>query len=271
MRHVDSPRNAEIKALLKLRDRRHRDREGLFLIEGRREITRATQANVRIRTIYVCPAMSAPAGMAPLLRELELLGVETVELSEAAFTRLSMRDNPDGALALAETWQLDPADLELPAEPLLLVVDGLEKPGNLGALLRTADAAGADAVFVTGGGTDLFNPNVVRASMGSLFARPVAMVEQDQLISWLHRRGWRLLATSPGAHQSYWDADFTKGCAILLGTEHDGLGMSWLEAADELLLVPMHGMADSLNVATTGALLLYEALRQRSSQPLTDR
>ena len=265
MRHVDSPRNAEIKALLKLKDRRHRDREGVFLIEGRREVTRAAQANVRITTLYICPKMSAPAGMAPLFRELELIGVEMVELSEAAFERLSMRENPDGVIALAETWQLEPEDIELPANPLLLVVDGLEKPGNLGALLRTADSAGADAVFVTGGGTDLFNPNVVRASMGSLFARPVAMVEQDRLVAWLRRRGWRLMATSPAAHHSYWDADLKKGCAILLGTEHEGLGMSWLEAADELLMVPMHGMADSLNVATTGALLLYEALRQRSA------
>lgn len=265
MRHVDSPRNAEVKGLLKLKDRKNRDREKLFLIEGRREITRAVQANVRIRTLYLCMELSAPAGMSKLVSELELIGIETVRLSEAAFRRLSIRENPDGALAVAETWQLDPSEIELPADPLLLVIDGLEKPGNLGALLRTADSAGADAVFVTGGGTDLFNPNVVRASMGSLFARPVAMVERQELVEWLKRRGWRLLATSPGAHMSYWDADMKSGCAILLGTEHDGLDMEWLEAADELLLVPMQGMADSLNVATTGALLLYEALRQRSA------
>lgn len=264
MRHVDSPKNAEIKALLKFRDRKTRDAEGLFLIEGRREVTRAVQAGVRIRTLYLCPDMSAPAGMAPLVQELGLLGVETVQLSTAAFTRLSIRENPDGALALAETWSLEPEDIDLPANPLLLVVDGLEKPGNLGALLRTADSAGADAVFVTGSGTDLFNPNVIRASMGSLFARPVAQVDRDRLLTWLDRRGFKLLATSPGAHMSYWDADLTGGCAIVLGTEHDGLGMAWMEAADELVLVPMFGMADSLNVATTGALLLYEAVRQRS-------
>ncbi len=263
MRHVDSPRNAEVKALLRLKDRRERDREGLFLIEGRREVTRAVQANVRLRTLYICETMSAPAGMTQLIAELGLVGVETVRLSEAAFLRLSMRENPDGALALAETWQLAPEDIDLPGDPLLLVIDGLEKPGNLGALLRTADSAGADAVFVTGAGTDLFNPNVVRASMGSLFARPVTQVGTDQLLAWLRRRGWRIVATSPGAHSSYWDADLTGGCAIVLGTEHDGLPMSVLEAADEQVLIPMHGMADSLNVATAGALLLYEALRQR--------
>lgn len=263
MRQLVSPRNAEIRELLKLRDRRTRDREGLFLIEGRREVTRAVQADVRIRTLYLCDGFGGPAGMTDLIDNLQLLGVEAVAVSEAAFSRLSMREKPDGVLALAESWTVDLRQLELPAEPLLLIVDGVEKPGNLGALLRTADAAGADAVFVTGDGTDLFNPNVVRASMGSLFARPVAHVAQTELISWLERRGFRLIATSPAAHQSYWDTDLRGGCAIVLGTEHDGLGMAWQEAADDLVLVPMHGLADSLNVATTGALLLYEALRQR--------
>lgn len=265
MRHVSSPKNAEVRALLKLRERRTRDQEGVFLIEGRREIERAVQAGITIRTLYFCLEMSAPAGMRQLQRELELLGTDTVSLSPAAFTRLSLRENPDGALALAETWHLRPEDLNLPKEPLLLVVDGAEKPGNLGALLRTADSAGADAVFLTGGGTDLFNPNVVRASMGSLFACPVTHVEADTLVAWLRRRRFRIFATSPAAHQTYWNADLRGGCALVLGAEHAGLPMAWLEEADELLSVPLHGLADSLNVATTGALLLYEALRQRSS------
>lgn len=263
MRHVDSPRNTEIKALLKLRERRSRDREGLFMIEGRREVTRAVQAGVRITKLYLCNDMSAPAGMSQLVSELQLLGVEAVSLSAAAFSRLSLRENPDGALALAETWSLEPEDLSLKDDPLLLIVDGVEKPGNLGALLRTADAVGVDAVFVTGSGTDLFNPNVVRASMGSLFARPVLHAEPGQLLDWLSRRGFRLVATSPAAHASYWDVPLTGGVALLLGAESDGLGMDWMEAADELVFVPMHGLADSLNVATTGALILYESLRQR--------
>src|SRR5690625_1967434 len=211
MRHVSSPKNAEVRALLKLRERRTRDQEGVFLIEGRREIERAVQAGITIRTLYFCLEMSAPAGMRQLQQELELLGTDTVTLSPAAFTRLSLRENPDGALAVAETWQLRPEDLNLPKEPLLLVVDGAEKPGNLGALLRTADSAGADAVFLTGGGTDLFNPNVVRASMGSLFACPVTHVEADALVAWLRRRRFRIFATSPAAHQTYWNADLRGG------------------------------------------------------------
>lgn len=265
MRHIDSPRNSEIKELLKLRDRRGRERTGRFLIEGRREVERAAAANVRIERLYLQPDLPAAAGLRKLAEGLAITGVETVQLSEAAFARLSMRENPDGALALAETWETRLDDLDLPAEPVILVADSLEKPGNLGALLRTADAARADAVIVTGRGTDLFNPNVVRASMGSLFSRPVVSATADEASDWLQRRGFRIIATSPGAHRSYWEADYRKAVAIVLGSEHDGLPMDWLEAADDQVLVPMHGMADSLNVATTGALLLYEALRQRST------
>ena len=155
------------------------------------------------------------------------------------------------------------------------MVDGLEKPGNLGALLRTADAVGVDAVFATGSGTDLFNPNVVRASMGSLFARPVLALDTDELLAWLTRRGVRVVATSPHAARVFWDAPLVgasddaadgaadRGTAIVLGPEHEGLEPRWLDAAALRVRVPMAGLADSLNVATTGALLLYEVLRQR--------
>lgn len=265
MRHIDSPRNAEIRERLKLKDRRGRERAGEFLIEGRREIERAVQAGVRIGTMYLLPESPAARGLAPLVKELEITGLDAVKLSEGAFARLSFRENPDGAIAVAESWQLAPEDIDLKSDSLLLVLDGLEKPGNLGALLRTADSAGVDAVFITGAGTDLFNPNVIRASMGSLFSLPVTAVDTDRLIAWLGRRGFRILATSPAAHASYWQASMLGGAAIVLGAEHSGLPMSWLEAADELVTVPMRGAADSLNVATTGALLLYEALRQRSS------
>lgn len=263
LRHIDSPRNAEIRTLLRLRERRERDREKLFLIEGRREVERAFQAHLQFKAIYICRELQAPAGMTEVFEELALLGVETVELSRAAFDRLSQRQNPDGVIALAATWQLQPADVPVPGDGLVLVVDGLEKPGNLGALLRSADAAAVDAVFVTGGGTDLFNPNVIRASMGSLFTRPVLAVDTPALLAWLRKRNFRITATSPGATLSFWAADYSGGLAIVLGTEHAGLPEVWQQAADQLVVVPMHGIADSLNVATTGALLLYEALRQR--------
>jgi TrmH family RNA methyltransferase len=265
LRHIDSPRNTEIKALVRLKERRERDREKLFLIEGRREVERAFQAHVQFKALYICRDMQAPAGLTRLLEELALIGVETVELSTAAFQRLSFRQNPDGVIALAHTWQATPDDLKVPSDGLVLVVNGLEKPGNLGALLRTADATAADAVLVTGGGTDLFNPNVIRASMGSIFTRPVAAVESNALLNWLRKRGFRIIATSPSATFSFWDANYQGGTAIVLGAEDEGLPAAWQAAADQLVVVPMHGTADSLNVATTGALLLYEALRLRSA------
>ena len=141
--------------------------------------------------------------------------------------------------------------------------DGLEKPGNLGALLRTADGAGLDAVFLTGEGTDLTNPNVIRASMGSVFSRPVRTAGAPALLEWLTARGFKLVAATPGADTSFWDADYQGATAILLGTEHEGLSPAWLEAASTRVAIPMRGLADSLNVATAGALLVYEALRQR--------
>ena len=145
---------------------------------------------------------------------------------------------------------------------LYLVIDGLEKPGNVGALLRTADSAGVDAVFVTGAGTDLENPNVIRASMGSVF-RQVIACETDALRDWLQQNQVQIVATSPQASATYWQQDYTPATALVLGTEHEGLGEGWLEQADLRVVIPMFGSADSLNVATSGALLLYEALRQR--------
>ena len=140
----------------------------------------------------------------------------------------------------------------------------LEKPGNIGALLRTADAANLDAVFISGQGTDLYNPNVIRTSMGSLFSRPVVVVDTQELIDFLRSKNVNIVAATPHTQNLYWQEDFTKSTAIVLGTEHEGLSKVWLEAASSQVTIPMNGLADSLNVATAGALLMYEALRQRS-------
>jgi TrmH family RNA methyltransferase len=145
----------------------------------------------------------------------------------------------------------------------VLIIDGLEKPGNIGALLRTADAARLDAVFLTGQGTDPYNPNVIRSSVGSVFSRPVLVVEAEHLLKWLEPQGFTLLAASPDTNHSYWDASYQDASAIILGTEHEGLSPFWKHHATLQVTIPMYGTADSLNVATAGALLIYEALRQR--------
>lgn len=259
---IESPKNDRVKELVRLRSRRHRDRRGVFPIEGAREVERALDAGVRPIEAYLGPALFHDEARAVAAR-LAALGVPRFELAEAAFRKASYRDAPDGVLVVAEAWSPDLGPLELGRDALVLVIDGLEKPGNVGALLRTADAAGATAVFVTGAGTDVFNPNVIRASMGSVFARPVIPADPADLRAFLDARGVRVVATSPAASRSFWEVDLTGATAIVVGSEHQGLEADWLGHADLRVRIPMEGLADSLNVATAGALLLYEALRQR--------
>ena len=262
---ITSPTNDRVKELVRLRSRRHRDRSGAFLIEGARETERALQAGVDLRAAYLCPELFNPQAVEAAKRLAEA-GVPRVELSEPPFRKASLRSGPDGILTVARTWRPRPESVTLGATPLLLVIDGLEKPGNVGALLRTADAAGVTAVFLTGEGTDVFNPNVIRASMGSVFARPVVPVATDGLAQYLAARSVGVVATSPGADRLYWEVDLTGPTAIVVGSEHAGLEADWLNAADLRVRIPMDGLADSLNVATAGGLLLYEALRQRRSR-----
>jgi RNA methyltransferase, TrmH family len=262
VRRIDSSKNPELRERAKLKERRARTREGRFLIEGAREVQRALAAGVKLEALYLCEAFLGDAGR-EVVAEAERRGAPLTELSEAAFAGLSYRENPDGVIAVAERLARTLTDLVLPADALVVVVEGLEKPGNLGALLRTADSVGAHALFATGGGTDLENPNVIRASMGSLFSRPVLEVGGAELLSWLEREGFSLVATTPHTDTLYWDAAYTGRTAVLLGAEHEGLSQALLDAADIRVKIPMQGLADSLNVATTGALILYEALRQR--------
>jgi len=259
---VTSPTNPRVKELVRLRERRAREAAGVALVEGAREALRAVAGGWTLHLVATCAAHFSPEARAAA-PGLVAAAAEHLELGAAAFEKVSLRQHPDGVLALvappAATW----GEARWRPDGLYLVADGLEKPGNLGALLRTADAAGVDAVFVTGRGTDLLNPHVVRASMGSIFTRPVQAVDADDLRRTLRERGVRLVATTPHAATDLWDADLRGAVAILVGTEHEGLAAAWLASADLHVRVPMAGLADSLNVATTGALLLFEARRQR--------
>ena len=257
---IESPKNAQVKALVKLRERRTREREGRYLIEGAREVGRALSAGVELERLYICEDFLNAEGEEVLARASTL---EHIHLSDIAFQKVSYRDTPDGLLAVTPMRETSLDSLEVKQNALFLVVVGLEKPGNLGALLRTADGVDVDAVFVTGAGTDLTNPNVIRASMGSVFSRPVLKVETDELLAWLRKNHVNIVATTPHTETSYWDADFCSAVAIVLGAEHEGLSDNWLKAAQSRVSIPMRGLADSLNVGTAGALLLYEAVRQR--------
>lgn len=258
---IESPKNPRIKALVRLRSRRERTRTGVTLVEGARETGRALGAGVEVREAFVCTALLRGEGTT-LPGRLHAAGVPVTEVSLAAFARLSQRQGPDGVACLIRPPVASP-DLLLPFDALVVVAAGLEKPGNLGALLRSADAAGADAMVVSGGGTDPWNPGVVRASMGSVFACPVLDLPPEAARAWLRRRGLRVLATVPTAATPYWDADLRGAVAIVLGPEHEGLDPAWAGAADARVGVPMTGAADSLNVSVTGALMLFEARRQR--------
>lgn len=261
-KHIDSPKNPTVKTLARLKNKRWREREGRFLIEGARELTRALEAGYALEQVVFAPAFLKEAGAATL----DAVGerAERLELSQAAFSALSLRQKPDGVIGVASTKRYDLAALQLPRDALILVIDGLEKPGNVGALLRTADAGDIDAVLLSGNGTDLYNPNVIRASMGSVFSRPVVAAETETLLGFLQAHKFAIVAATPAASQLYWETDLTGPTALVLGTEHGGLGEDWLGAATRRVAIPMHGLADSLNVSVAGALLVYEALRQRA-------
>ncbi len=267
---ITSLQNPRIKALVKLRDRGGRDEAGLMLIEEARVIRRARDAGQAFAAVYYCPEHLAAGDADDRVLYAELRdgaadgGWELVELAPPVMVKASYRKRPEGLLVVAPQRPLGLDDLDLPAAPLLLVLADVEKPGNLGAMLRTADAAGVDAVLVCGGGADLFNPNALRASTGALFTVPTAAADADAVRAFLRDRGLAVVATTPDAGTTHVETDLTGPLALVLGPEDRGLDAAWLAAADRRARIPMRGRCDSLNVGVAAAVLLFEALRQRS-------
>jgi TrmH family RNA methyltransferase len=261
---ISSLQNPRLKRLVRLRDRRARDEEGVFLIEGYREIRRALEKGVRLQELHFAPAWFLGENEPALLATAEAAGARLCELGKEAFAKVAYRERPDGLLAVATQWKRTLDDLVLPASPLLLVVEGIEKPGNLGTLLRGADAAGCHAVIVCDPVTDIFNPNVVRASTGVLFGVPLVVAESPAVHAWLRPRGIRIAATTPAAERRYTEADLRGPLAVVMGSEQYGLSEFWLQHADLPVRIPMAGQADSLNVAMAAIITLFEAVRQRT-------
>jgi TrmH family RNA methyltransferase len=260
---ITSLQNLKIKDVVRLRRRRGREQCDLILIEGEREVARVQAQGLSLYQVFFCPELASKSGCA-LAETLRNTGAEFLECSRPVFEKLSLREGPDGLLALVRPPEWDLTSLPLRANPLILVVEGVEKPGNLGALIRSADAVNADAVLVCDPVTDLYNPNVVRASTGTLFSRPVVPVSSARAISWLREKGIQIAAAVPEEGVEYFRADLSGPLALVLGAEHEGLSVAWREAADLTLKIPMCGQADSLNVAAAGVLLLFDSLRQRS-------
>ncbi|HEY7719041.1 MAG TPA: TrmH family RNA methyltransferase [Pedococcus sp.] len=261
---ITSPSNQRLKSLLALRRRRSREESGLTLLEGYEELTLALDAGVLPRTLYHCPElMLDPATQLAAVDRVAAQGVETVQLGRGAFEKVAYREGPDGFLAVVDSVTRTCADLGVGPDALTLLCQGVEKPGNLGAMLRTADAAGVEAVVAADPVTDWGNPNLVRASKGTVFSVPVATDSTAATIAWLAEHGIALVATTPDTDLDYTDVDYTGPVAIAVGAEKYGLTDEVLQAATHRVRIPMVGRANSLNVATSAAIVVYEAVRQR--------
>ncbi len=259
---ISSLQNPRLKQIIRLRERRERVRERLMLVEGHEELALALESGARPQAVFVCPELMAPAARG-LLEQLQGAGVEVVEATRPVFEKMAYREGPDGWLAVLPSLGRALDALRLSPRPLLLVAEAVEKPGNLGAMLRSADAAGVDGVIVCDPATDISNPNVVRSSKGTLFSVPVAEAASAETLAWLRGHGVQVVAATPQAPVLYTEADLRGPVAVAVGTEKEGLTAAWLAAADMAVRIPMRGRVNSLNVATAAALLLYEAVRQR--------
>lgn len=253
---IDSPQNEKIKNIVKLRgSSQERKKQGLFIIEGRREISLALAGGVEIENLFYC--------LDYVEQKPEIVEEKIVEVSEKVFSKISLRENPDGLLAIAKIKELKLENIKLSAKPLLIILEAVEKPGNLGAILRTADAVGANAVIINDSGTDVYNPNVIRASQGTAFTVPVIVSTINDTVKFCKKNKIKIFAAMPEAKIEYTKVDYTGGSAILLGAEDKGLSQEWLKAADEKIKINMRGKINSLNVSVSAAVILFEALRQR--------
>lgn len=256
---ITSVRNPKVKALLALQEKsRARREEGLFIVEGRRELEHCIAAGFRVRALFACPAIAGD-------RLPELPDVDLFEVSEEVYRKIAYREGTEGIIAEVYAKERRLEDLVLSEQPLVMVLESVEKPGNLGAVLRSADAAGADAVILCDPATDLYNPNLIRASVGSVFTRQVAVATSEETIAWLRAHRIAILTAQLQDSVWYYDTDMRRGTALVMGTEATGLTDVWRKAADRHIRIPMLGRLDSLNVSVSAAILLFEAVRQRNS------
>lgn len=263
---ITSLQNPRLKQLVKLRDRRPRDEAGVFLVEGFREIRRALEKKIPLQELYFSSDWFLGENERALIEQAAAAGAQVFELSKDAFAKVAYRERPDGLLAVAPQWKRMLSELSLGLNPFLLVVEAIEKPGNLGTILRSADAAGVDGVIVCDPVTDLFNPNVVRSSTGVLFSVPVVVSESKLVRAWLREQKIRIVATTPAAGPLHTEEDLRGPLAIVMGSEQYGLSEYWLKESDAQVRIPMAGQADSLNVAMATIITLFEAVRQRGKQ-----
>lgn len=267
MLEISSTQNPKVKQALNLWERKERDKSNLFLIEGYRELFRAIEAGRKVKWLFFCREFFLGENEDSLIDKISKSGAELFSCTKAVFQKLSYRDRPDGLLAVAEQkhLSLDQFRKTLSSNPFIVVAEAIEKPGNLGTILRSADASGVDGVIVCDRCTDLHNPNVVRSSVGTLFTVPTIESSSKDVIAWLKASGIAIVAATPHAKEEFTKTNLKGPVAIVVGTEQIGLTKTWMDEADIQVRIPMLGIADSLNVATATTLLLYEVLRQRGN------
>lgn len=256
---ITSSQNPKIKNILALEKARERKKQNTFVIEGVKELKLALLGGYSLKTVFFCPSIIDLPELQTIVKNDQLI----IPVHENVFSKLAYRESTGGIIALAEQKQNRLEDLRLGDNPLLLVMEAVEKPGNLGAVLRTADAAGVDAVIVCDPLTDFYNPNVIRSSVGCIFTNQVASASSTETIQWLQSQRISLLCTYLKASRPYHKVDFTKPSAIVMGTESTGLSQQWIENSTENIIIPMQGKIDSMNVSTAAAVVIFEAARQR--------
>ena len=260
---ITSLRNPKLKRLLTLQEKSSERRSsGLFVVEGRRELERCIATGFEAQTVFICPDFCqsgdfdfTQCGKTP----------QIFELTKEVYGKVAYRGSTEGVIAEVRARHFGLEDLKLKPNPLLVVLESVEKPGNLGAVLRSADAAGADALLLCDSLADIYNPNAIRASLGTAFSVRTVACSSAEAISWLKSKGIRILTAQLQDSSYYYDADMKKGCALVMGNEASGLSAAWREAADAHIKIPMLGIADSLNVSVSTAILLFEAVRQRQN------
>ena len=259
---ITSRQNPRLKQTVRLHERKGRSASGQFLVEGRLELARALEAGLSCVETWQSPEYAGyDSALAAQLAE---AAAETFRAPKSVFAKLSRRESPDGLAAVFAAPERTSDSLKLGPAPLIVVLEGVEKPGNLGAIIRSAEIAGADAVIVSGG-ADLYNPHVIRNSRGLVFTFPVIAMEPESAQTWLTAHGIKHYATTPAATLPHWSADLAGPCAILMGSEAEGLSEFWLSKADACIQIPLQGSGDSLNVSVSAAVVLFEAVRQRQA------
>jgi RNA methyltransferase, TrmH family len=262
---ITSTSNDRLKAARRLGRARRRGAP-TFLVEGHRNVRAALEAGAVVRELFAAPELFLGPDDPDLVALAESRGACVYEVGGAAFRTLSSQVRPDGLTAVVERWATSPARLRLAADPLVLVAEAVERPGNLGTIVRTACAAGADALIACDPVTDVFHPEVVRGSAGALFHVQLATATTAAAIAWLRQQAIPLVVASPGGTRPYWDVDARGGVAVVVGSERHGVSQEWLAAADAVVAIPMPGPADSLNVAVAAGVVLFDATRRRASQ-----